>query len=166
MKNLHCKLNFLADVYIYIYTNWITMTRKSGKHFHVTYGTLEICFDLIRSHQQCIPWPPPQEIEPATTECRVQTLPQGHWSISSAMMVLLFYFILVLKRMEGPDTVIKWLWINKWLSIFYCCAFLHLSTFSKNLNIIYIYIYIYTLFTLGLRVYVIWRDEYHILSRN
>ena len=31
--------------------------------------TLDSCFDLIRSHQQCIPWSPPLEIEPATTHC-------------------------------------------------------------------------------------------------
>ena len=30
--------------------NWITRTRKSGKHFHATYGTLDRSFDLIRSH--------------------------------------------------------------------------------------------------------------------
>ena len=28
--------------------NWITMTGTSGKHLHVTYGTLDSCFDLIR----------------------------------------------------------------------------------------------------------------------
>ena len=49
-------------IYIYIYThnyewrNWyikleITMTRKSSTHLHVTYGALNSCFDLIRSHQ-------------------------------------------------------------------------------------------------------------------
>ena len=42
------------------------MTRKSGKHFHTTYGTLDSCFGLIRSHQQGIPWSPLVEIEPAT----------------------------------------------------------------------------------------------------
>ena len=31
--------------------------------------TLDSSFDLIRSHQQCIPWPPPLVIEPATTDC-------------------------------------------------------------------------------------------------
>ena len=36
--------------------------------------TLDSGFDLIRSHQQCIPWSPPLEIEPATTECRAETL--------------------------------------------------------------------------------------------
>ena len=42
------------------------MTRKSGKYFHVTYGTLDSCFDLLRS--------PPLEIEPATTTSRAETL--------------------------------------------------------------------------------------------
>ena len=40
------------------------MTRK---HPHVTYGTLNSCFDLIGSHQQ---WSPPLEIKLATPECR------------------------------------------------------------------------------------------------
>ena len=31
---------------------------------------LDSCFDLIRSHQQCIPWFPSMEIEPATTELK------------------------------------------------------------------------------------------------
>ena len=79
-------------IYIYIYStfwieglyyiNWITMTRKSGKHFHATYRTLDSCFDLIRFHQQCIPWSPLLEIEPATTESRAETLPLGHQSTS------------------------------------------------------------------------------------
>ena len=33
----------------------ITMTRKSGKHLHATYGALNSCFDLIRPHQQFTP---------------------------------------------------------------------------------------------------------------
>ena len=35
--------------YIYIYLR-ITMIRKSSKYLHVTYGALNSCFDLIRSH--------------------------------------------------------------------------------------------------------------------
>ena len=46
------------------------MTRKSGKHLHATYRTLNSCFDLIGSHQQCILWSPPLEIKPTTAECR------------------------------------------------------------------------------------------------
>ena len=49
------------------------MNRKSSKHPHVTYGTLNSCFDLIGSHQHCIPISPPLEIEPATPECRNRT---------------------------------------------------------------------------------------------
>ena len=44
--------------------------------------TLDSCFDLIRSHQLCIPWSPPLEIEPATTGCRAKTLQLSHESIS------------------------------------------------------------------------------------
>ena len=43
--------------------------------------TLNNCFDLIRSHQQCIPWSPPLEIEPANTDCRAKTLQLSHQSI-------------------------------------------------------------------------------------
>ena len=49
------------------------MTRKSGKHPHATFETLNSCFDFIGSHQQCIPRSPPLEIEPATPECRNRT---------------------------------------------------------------------------------------------
>ena len=44
--------------------------------------TLDGCFDLIKSHQQCIPWSPPLEIKPATTECRAETLQLSHQSTS------------------------------------------------------------------------------------
>ena len=55
------------------------MTGKSDKHFYATYGTLDSCFDLIRSHHQYIPWSPPVLIEPATT---AETPPLGHRSTS------------------------------------------------------------------------------------
>ena len=40
--------------------------------------TVDSCFDLIRSHQQCIRWSPLMEIEPATTKCRAETQPLSH----------------------------------------------------------------------------------------
>ena len=40
--------------------------------------TLDNCFDLIRSHQQYILWSLPLKIEPATTECRAETLLLNH----------------------------------------------------------------------------------------
>ena len=40
--------------------------------------TLDSCFNLIRSHQQCIPWSPPLEIKPATTDCSAETLQLSH----------------------------------------------------------------------------------------
>ena len=36
--------------------------------------TMDSCFDLIRSHQQCILWSPPLEIEPVTTDYGAKTL--------------------------------------------------------------------------------------------
>ena len=55
--------------------NWITTIRKFANTCAEHTETLDSCFDLISSHQQHIPWPPPLEIEPATTECRAETLP-------------------------------------------------------------------------------------------
>ena len=64
---------------LFYLVNWITITRKSGKHLRMT-ETVDSCFDLIRSHQQCIPWSPPLEIEPATKD----TVPKLYnWAISS-----------------------------------------------------------------------------------
>ena len=42
--------------------------------------TLDNYFNLFGSHQQCIPWSPPLDIEPATTECSAETLPVSHLS--------------------------------------------------------------------------------------
>ena len=78
----HYKLDVKIKIYIYIYMNWITMTRKFSKHSHAAYRTLNSCFDLIGSHQQCIPWSPSLEINPATTKCRIKTVQLGYWTIS------------------------------------------------------------------------------------
>ena len=53
------------------------MTRKSSKYPHASNGTLNSCFDLIGSHQQCVPYSPPLKIEPATPECRNKTSTNG-----------------------------------------------------------------------------------------
>ena len=44
--------------------------------------TLDSCFDLIRSHQQCILWSPPLEIKPATTDFRAETLQLSYQYLS------------------------------------------------------------------------------------
>ena len=44
--------------------------------------TLDSCFELIRSHQQRIPWSPSTDIEPGTTDCRAETLQQRNECIS------------------------------------------------------------------------------------
>ena len=44
--------------------------------------TLDSCFNLIRSYQQYIPWSPPLEIEPVTTDCRAKTLQLNNQFIS------------------------------------------------------------------------------------
>ena len=84
-KNLPKKHSLANYIYIYIYIYMcvcvcvcvcicikleITTTRKSGTKLHVTYGTLNSCLDLIRSHQLCTLWSPPLKIESTTTVCR------------------------------------------------------------------------------------------------
>ena len=44
--------------------------------------TLDSCFDPTGSHPRCIPWSPSQEIELATTDCRVETPQLSQQSIS------------------------------------------------------------------------------------
>ena len=44
--------------------------------------TLDSCFDLIKSHEQCIPWSLLLETEPATTDCRAKTLQLSQQFIS------------------------------------------------------------------------------------
>ena len=75
-------LFFFAFFFFYYWNNfinWITMTRKSSKRWHMTYRNTR---QLFRPHQQCIPWSKPLEIKPATTDCRAKTLQLNHKSIS------------------------------------------------------------------------------------
>ena len=51
--------------------NWITMTRKYAWH-------TETLHSGVYTHQQCIPWSSPLEIESATTDCKAGTLPLSH----------------------------------------------------------------------------------------
>ena len=89
-KYLFC-LNFLK--YVYFVINWITLTRKSSEHCVWYSETLDNCFDFISSHQQCISWSPPLEIEPVTTECRAETLPLS--SIIKGFWTIVFIFIVI-----------------------------------------------------------------------
>ena len=58
--------------------HWISTTRKSGEHLCVTYRNTDSYFDLIWSHQPCMPWFPSLEIETVTTVGRAKTLPLSH----------------------------------------------------------------------------------------
>ena len=94
----HIVLILLGKVYVYqpLHRNrmWHKVNHKSRLQIELPWPenpantcarhieTLDSCFDLIRSHQQCILWSPPLEIEPATTECRAKTLPLSHKSTS------------------------------------------------------------------------------------
>ena len=60
------------------------MTRKSDKHLRVTYGSVDINFNVIRSYQQRISLYFPMDIEPLTSECRAENLPLSYWSTSDA----------------------------------------------------------------------------------
>ena len=74
-----CKSNDMTS-----FVNWIELPwpENLANTYTQHTETLNSCFDLIRSHQQCIPWSPPLEIEPATTDCKAETLQLSHWSIS------------------------------------------------------------------------------------
>ena len=58
------------------------MTRKSRKHCKQHTEPRDSFLDLIRSHQQCMLWSPPLEIEPEITECKAKTLPLSYGSTS------------------------------------------------------------------------------------
>ena len=155
----HILITFRLYIYIYIIFKWrnwyfhrITMTRKSGKHLHMTYGALNSCFDLIRSYQQCTPWSPPLEIEPTTTVCRSRnstTGPSVHATYKRseltshaklrhhidqtwedvALEVVVFYVREICTLRDTLDQ--KWLHNLTWLvnsafaRIFFACCFLH-----------------------------------------
>ena len=54
------------------------MIRNPANTYSRHTETLDSWFDLIRSHQQCILWSPPLEIELVTTDCRAETLQLSH----------------------------------------------------------------------------------------
>ena len=74
-------LIYLWNILILKCRHWcylgITMKWKSGKHLHATYRAPNSCFDLIRSHQQYTPRPPPLEMEPTTSACRSRNSTTG-----------------------------------------------------------------------------------------
>ena len=55
---------------------WIELPWPENMASTYTWHTerLDSCFNLIRSHQQCILWSLPREIKSATTDCRAETL--------------------------------------------------------------------------------------------
>ena len=63
---------------------WIELPRPENPANTYTQHmeTPDSCFNLTRSHQQCIPWSPLLEIEPATTDCWAETLQLSQQSIS------------------------------------------------------------------------------------
>ena len=61
------------DLHYIVLINWITATRKSGKHYARHMEPLDSCLDLIRSHELLKQWFLPLDIEPATTEYRAET---------------------------------------------------------------------------------------------
>ena len=75
----HTRTHTHIYIYIYIHTHTHTHTHT---HYVLHMKPLNSCFDLIRSHQQCIQWSPSLEFEPVTTECRAENLSLSHWSTS------------------------------------------------------------------------------------
>ena len=72
----YVSLDYIYIIYIYILIG-ITMIKKSGKHLCATYRTLNSCFDIIRSHLQCITWSTPMEIEPTTLHLGQRSKPHA-----------------------------------------------------------------------------------------
>ena len=70
--------DYLTDKKLWIELTWL---ENSANTYAQHTETLDSFFDLIRSHQQCIPWFPPLEIELATTDCRAETLQLSHQTI-------------------------------------------------------------------------------------
>ena len=62
-------ITFVIFVLIHLHSVDLTKTmiRKSGKHCVQHTEPLDSCFDLLRSHQQWIPWSSPLKIKLATT---------------------------------------------------------------------------------------------------
>ena len=75
-KDIHVYFSFLS--------RWIILPwpDNSANSYAWHMKTLNSCFNLIRSHQQCIPWSPSLEIEPVITDCRAETLQLNQLSIS------------------------------------------------------------------------------------
>ena len=70
--------------------NWNTMTRKSDKHWVRYTEPLDSCFDLIWSHQQCIPWAlPPGD---RTSDHRMQSQNSTTESPVHVNVSLILYF--------------------------------------------------------------------------
>ena len=72
------KKNFKSTLYMWFKLPW---PENPANTYSRHTETLDSCFNLIRSHQQCIPWSPPLEIEAATTDCRAESLLLSHESI-------------------------------------------------------------------------------------
>ena len=125
------------------------MTRNSSKHPHATYRTLNSCFDLIGSHQQCIPWSPPLEIEPATSECRNRTSTNRlcvAWTGGPLVEVRFLHSGVAGSIFSGGDHGMKLLMRpNKVKTAVQCsvCRMWVFARFSSHDNLINIYIYIW-----------------------
>ena len=87
--------------------------------------TLDTCFHCIRSHQQYILWSPPLEIEPATTDCRAETLQLSQQFISHTSDLYIFdylwkkYACLVIKRPWVTSSVMSFSWVLIHLYMFH-----------------------------------------------
>ena len=66
LHKLHVYFSFLSKgIILWIELTWPeNLANTDARHTE----TLERCFDLVKSQQQCIPWSPPLETKPATTE--------------------------------------------------------------------------------------------------
>ena len=89
-KHFRCTFSFLSKgIILWIELPW-PENPASTCAWHTE--TLDSCFDVIRSHQQWIPWHPSLEIEQATTERRAETLPLSLLStqVTPNLLVIIF----------------------------------------------------------------------------
>ena len=82
---------FLVMSFFFFQVEELNYHNKSGKHYARHTEPLDCCFNLIKSHLQCILWSFPVEIEPVTTECRSKTLPLVH---ITHFLVMVIQFII------------------------------------------------------------------------
>ena len=93
------KLNIIYLMYILFYLRRGIILQIELLWCEYPANTRKTCFNIIRSHQQCILWSRPMEIEPAITRCRAETLPLSQQAI---YFLVLEVIIVMWMRISNP----------------------------------------------------------------